>query len=97
MWWRNIEPLVAAGYEVIVPDLRGHGDSDLSADDTYDLVTYEGAGHGFNNESPERYNEEAADLSRKRTRDKPKEDPGNDAHDAPSAPHARRPSARPRR
>ena len=40
VWWRNIEPLVAAGYEVIVPDLRGHGDSDLSPDDTYDLVTY---------------------------------------------------------
>jgi carboxymethylenebutenolidase len=30
---------------------------------------YEGAGHGFNNESPERYNEEAADLARKRSRD----------------------------
>jgi pimeloyl-ACP methyl ester carboxylesterase len=40
IWWRNIEPLVAAGYEVIVPDLRGHGDSDFSVDDTYDLVTY---------------------------------------------------------
>ncbi len=40
IWWRNIEPLVAAGFEVIVPDLRGHGDSDLSVDDTYDLVTY---------------------------------------------------------
>ena len=40
IWWRNVEPLVAAGYEVIVPDLRGHGDSDLSPDDTYDLVTY---------------------------------------------------------
>jgi pimeloyl-ACP methyl ester carboxylesterase len=40
IWWRNIEALVAAGYEVIVPDLRGHGDSDLSADDTYDIVTY---------------------------------------------------------
>jgi len=40
IWWRNIEPLVAAGFEVIVPDLRGHGDSDLSADDTYDIVTY---------------------------------------------------------
>ena len=23
IWWRNIEPLAAAGYEVIVPDLRG--------------------------------------------------------------------------
>jgi pimeloyl-ACP methyl ester carboxylesterase len=40
IWWRNIEPLVAAGFEVIVPDLRGHGDSDLSADDVYDIVTY---------------------------------------------------------
>jgi len=40
IWWRNIEPLVAAGYEVIVPDLRGYGDSDLSAEDAYDLVLY---------------------------------------------------------
>jgi carboxymethylenebutenolidase len=28
---------------------------------------YEGAGHGFNNQSPERYNAEAADLARHRT------------------------------
>jgi pimeloyl-ACP methyl ester carboxylesterase len=40
IWWRNIEPLVAAGYEVIVPDLRGYGDSDLSEKDEYDLVLY---------------------------------------------------------
>lgn len=40
IWWRNIEPLVAAGFEVIVPDLRGHGDSGFADDDTYDLVTY---------------------------------------------------------
>jgi pimeloyl-ACP methyl ester carboxylesterase len=40
IWWRNIEPLVAAGYEVIVPDLRGYGDSDLSPDDVYDLAAY---------------------------------------------------------
>ena len=40
IWWRNIEPLVAAGYEVIVPDLRGYGDSDLSEADEYDLVLY---------------------------------------------------------
>ena len=31
------------------------------------VFIYEGAGHGFNNESPERYNEEAADLARRRT------------------------------
>jgi pimeloyl-ACP methyl ester carboxylesterase len=40
IWWRNIRPLVEAGYEVIVPDLRGYGDSDLSEDDEYDLVLY---------------------------------------------------------
>lgn len=40
IWWRNIAPLVDAGYEVIVPDLRGYGDSDLSATDAYDLVLY---------------------------------------------------------
>jgi len=35
IWWRNVKPLVAAGYEVIVPDLRGYGDSDLSERDNY--------------------------------------------------------------
>jgi pimeloyl-ACP methyl ester carboxylesterase len=40
IWWRNIAPLVAAGYEVIVPDLRGYGDSDLSPRDEYDLAVY---------------------------------------------------------
>ena len=40
IWWRNIIPLAEAGYEVIVPDLRGYGDSDLSAADQYDLVLY---------------------------------------------------------
>jgi pimeloyl-ACP methyl ester carboxylesterase len=40
IWWRNIEPLADAGYEVIVPDLRGYGDSDLSDKDEYDLVLY---------------------------------------------------------
>lgn len=33
------------------------------------VYTYEGAGHGFNNPSPERYNHEAADLARRRTMD----------------------------
>lgn len=40
IWWRNIQPLVDAGFEVIVPDLRGFGDSDLSDKDEYDLVFY---------------------------------------------------------
>ncbi|MBS1886078.1 MAG: alpha/beta hydrolase [Actinobacteria bacterium] len=29
LWWRNIEPLAAAGFEVIVPDARGFGDSSV--------------------------------------------------------------------
>jgi pimeloyl-ACP methyl ester carboxylesterase len=33
VWWRNILPLAEAGFEVIVPDLRGYGDSDLSEKD----------------------------------------------------------------
>jgi pimeloyl-ACP methyl ester carboxylesterase len=40
IWWRNVRPLVAAGFEVIVPDLRGYGDSDLSEEDAYDIVLY---------------------------------------------------------
>lgn len=40
VWWRNILPLVEAGFEVIVPDLRGYGDSDLSEKDEYDIVLY---------------------------------------------------------
>ncbi len=40
IWWRNIRPLAAAGFEVIVPDLRGYGESDLSSRDEYDLVYY---------------------------------------------------------
>ena len=31
------------------------------------VYIYAGAGHGFNNQSPERYNAEAADLARHRT------------------------------
>ncbi|MGA5464163.1 alpha/beta fold hydrolase [Mycobacterium sp. NPDC050041] len=40
IWWRNIGPLATAGHEVIAPDLRGFGDSDLSADDVYDLAAW---------------------------------------------------------
>jgi pimeloyl-ACP methyl ester carboxylesterase len=40
IWWRNIEALAAAGFEVIAPDLRGVGDSDVPPDDLHDIVTY---------------------------------------------------------
>jgi pimeloyl-ACP methyl ester carboxylesterase len=40
VWWRNVKALAEAGFEVIVPDLRGYGDSDLSEEDAYDLVLY---------------------------------------------------------
>lgn len=32
LWWRNIEPLAAAGFDVIVPDQRGTGESTVPAD-----------------------------------------------------------------
>lgn len=40
IWWRNVAPLAEAGFEVIVPDLRGYGESDIPADDALDLVHY---------------------------------------------------------
>ena len=40
IWWRNIAPLAAAGFEVIVPDLRGYGDSALASDGFYDLAAH---------------------------------------------------------
>jgi pimeloyl-ACP methyl ester carboxylesterase len=55
IWWRNIAALADAGYEVIAPDLRGYGDSDLSAADVYDpaawsrdvyLLVHDVLGHG---------------------------------------------------
>jgi pimeloyl-ACP methyl ester carboxylesterase len=40
IWWRNVGPLATAGFEVIAPDLRGFGESDIPADDALDLVHY---------------------------------------------------------
>jgi len=40
IWWRNVAPLAAAGFEVIVPDLRGYGDSDVSSEDHHDIAEY---------------------------------------------------------
>lgn len=38
IWWRVIQPLVDAGFEVIVPDLRGFGDSEPG--DRGDVATH---------------------------------------------------------
>jgi len=40
IWWRNIGPLAEAGFEVIAPDLRGFGFSDLAPDGFYDVSAY---------------------------------------------------------
>jgi len=40
IWWRNVEPLAAAGFDVIVPDLRGFGDSGLAPDGFYDPAAH---------------------------------------------------------
>jgi pimeloyl-ACP methyl ester carboxylesterase len=55
IWWRNIGPLAAAGFEVIAPDLRGFGESGVGPDgfvdtpaqsrDLYALV-HDHLGHG---------------------------------------------------
>jgi pimeloyl-ACP methyl ester carboxylesterase len=40
IWWRNVRPLAEAGFEVIVPDLAGFGDSDLAPDGRYDVAAH---------------------------------------------------------
>jgi pimeloyl-ACP methyl ester carboxylesterase len=40
VWWRVIEPLAAAGFEVIVPDLRGFGDSEPGPDGYGDVPSH---------------------------------------------------------
>jgi pimeloyl-ACP methyl ester carboxylesterase len=40
IWWRVIAPLAAAGFEVIAPDLRGFGDSELGPDGFYDVPSH---------------------------------------------------------
>ncbi|MFL5867798.1 MAG: alpha/beta fold hydrolase [Thermoleophilaceae bacterium] len=39
IWWRNIEPLARAGFDVVAPDLRGYGDSGLGPDGHFDTAT----------------------------------------------------------
>ena len=40
IWWRVIEPLTAAGFEVIVPDLRGFGLSGVGPDGLHDVPAH---------------------------------------------------------
>ena len=40
IWHRNIAALAAAGFEVIAPDLRGFGETDIAADGHYDLAAH---------------------------------------------------------
>jgi pimeloyl-ACP methyl ester carboxylesterase len=40
IWWRNIAPLAEAGFEVIAPDLRGFGESDIGPDGFHDVPSH---------------------------------------------------------
>ena len=40
IFWRVIAPLADAGFEVIVPDLRGFGDSDVAPDGFHDVAAH---------------------------------------------------------
>ena len=40
IFWRVIAPLAAAGFDVVVPDLRGFGDSDVGPDGFHDVAAH---------------------------------------------------------
>ena len=40
VFWKVIEPLATAGFEVIVPDLRGFGDSEVAAGGFHDVASH---------------------------------------------------------
>lgn len=40
IFWKVIDPLAAAGFDVIVPDLRGFGDSDVGPDGYHDVYSH---------------------------------------------------------
>jgi pimeloyl-ACP methyl ester carboxylesterase len=40
IWWRVIRPLAAAGFEVVAPDLRGFGRSDVGPDGFHDVASH---------------------------------------------------------
>lgn len=47
IWARNVVPLAEAGFDVVVPDLRGVGDSDPAGDGFYDPPAYARDLHGL--------------------------------------------------
>jgi pimeloyl-ACP methyl ester carboxylesterase len=47
IWWRVIGPLAEAGFEVIVPDLRGFGQTGPAADGFYDYAAFSHDLHGL--------------------------------------------------
>jgi pimeloyl-ACP methyl ester carboxylesterase len=40
IWWRNVDRLAAAGFDVIAPDLRGFGESEVGPDGFHDVVAH---------------------------------------------------------
>ena len=40
IWARNVQPLAAMGFDVIAPDLRGFGDSDVAPDGFHDVPSH---------------------------------------------------------
>lgn len=40
IWWRNVQPLVDAGFRVVVPDLRGFGGSEMPEDGYGDVAAH---------------------------------------------------------
>lgn len=40
IWWRNVAALAATGFDVIVPDLRGFGDSAVGPDGFHDVPSH---------------------------------------------------------
>ncbi len=40
IWWRTLAPLAEAGFEVVAPDLRGFGDSDVAPDGFHDVPAH---------------------------------------------------------
>lgn len=40
IWWRTLQPLASAGFEVIAPDLRGFGESDVGPDGFHDVASH---------------------------------------------------------